>query len=67
MIYTDCIPLVSQRFELYVHSPLSATIGTRQLVDNRGWRIIERGGESRATELRKSVPMVLMADNQNGG
>ena len=48
-----------------VNSRLSATIGTRQiLVDNRGWRIIERGGESRAVELRKSVPMVLMADNR---
>ena len=34
------------------------------------WRTIERGGESRsslAIELQKSIPMVLMADNQNGG
>ena len=31
---------------------------------NRGWRIIKRGGESRAVDLQKSVPMVLMADNR---
>ena len=44
---------------------VSATIWTRQmLADNRGWRIIERGGESIAVESRKSVPMVLMEDSQ---
>ena len=32
----------------------------------RKWRIIECGSESRATELRKSVPMVLMADSESG-
>ena len=36
-----------------------------RMADNRGWRIIEWGGESSATELRKSVPMVLMADSQS--
>ena len=42
-----------------------STIRTRQiLADNRGWRIIERGEESRAITLRKSVPIVFMADNR---
>ena len=30
-------------------------------------RLLLRGGKSRATELRKSVPTVLMADNQSDG
>ena len=51
--------------EAYIR--LSTTIGIRQvLADNRGWRIIERGGESRVIELLKSVPMVLMADSESG-
>ena len=36
-----------------VNSRLSATIRTRQiLADDRGWRVIERGSESRAIDLR---------------
>ena len=35
------------------------------MVDNRGGRILERGGESRPIELQKSFPMVLMADSIN--
>ena len=31
------------------------------------WRIIERGGESRAIGLRKFVPMGLVADSECGG
>ena len=34
------------------------------LVDNRRWRINERGCELRATGLRKFVPMILMADSR---
>ena len=38
-------------------------IGTRQiLADYRAWRIIERGGPSRARELRKFVAMIFMAE-----
>ena len=37
-----------------------------KVADNGVWRIIERCGESRATELRKSVLMVLMADIESG-
>ena len=33
------------------------------VVVDKCWGIIERGGELRATEFRKSVPMVLMADS----
>ena len=48
LIYTVC-------------SRIFAVIGTKQwlLVDDREWRMIERGGESKAIELRKSVPIVL--------
>ena len=43
----------------------SATIGTRQVLeDDRGWRIIERDGKSKAIDLRKSVPIALMADSE---
>ena len=56
-------------FHKYIHtinSQVSATIGIRQiLVDNREWRIIERGGESRGSELRKSVQMFLMSDSES--
>ena len=45
----------------------SATIGSGMLTDNRRWRLMERGGESRPTVFRKCLPMVLMADNQSGG
>ena len=37
------------------------------VADNRGWRIIVRGCESRAIEPGKSVPMILMADSESGG
>ena len=44
------------------------------MADNEwnGGRIMERGGESRAIELRKSIPTVLVriaivADNQSSG
>ena len=30
----------------------------------RGWRKIEQAGQSRATELRKYIPMVSMADSE---
>ena len=54
--------------EMTVNSRLSATIGTIQmLADNQEWWITERGDESTAIELRKSVPMDLMADSESGG
>ena len=37
------------------------------LADIQRWRIIERGGEPRATELREYVPMILMADSESAG
>ena len=33
------------QYTYIVNTRLSATIGTRQMLDNRGWRIIERSGE----------------------
>ena len=36
-------------------------------MDNRGWWIILRGGESRCTDLRKSIPMFMIADSVSGG
>ena len=56
----------------WIHYPIRLSclysIGTTQMLAvNRGWRIIERGGELRATELRKSVRRVLMADSESGG
>ena len=50
-----------------VSSQLSATNGTWQmLAGNPEWRIIERGGESTASGLLESVPMVLVADSERG-
>ena len=51
-----------------VNSRLSTTIGTRQmLADNQArWIILRQwGGESKAIELRKYVPMFLMADRES--
>ena len=32
--------------------------------DNRGRRIVERGDEWRAIEIRKTVPMIVMANDR---
>ena len=48
-----------------INSQLSDIIETEKVMaDNQGWRMIERGSESKTTELWKSVLMILMADNR---
>ena len=52
---------VITRNECCAFSRLSASVGIKR------WPIIERGGEFRADELRKFVPLFSMADSESGG
>ena len=48
-----------------VNCRLSATVGTEQMLEDN-IELIERGGEWLDIDSQKSVPIVLMADSENG-
>ena len=62
---------LSQLISTALYSQLSIIYHHRDhrhmLADNRGWWIIERGCGSSAVELRKLLPIVLMAESESGG